>query len=96
MMSFQHGGIMRRAQIQLDERTYAVLRRRAFERGCSFSALVREMLAGSLGRRAPKQRLTLKQFGFIGVGRSRQGRLSPVSERHDEALADAFAKPRRR
>lgn len=86
---------MKRTQIQLDERTYAVLRRRAYERGCSISALVRDALAQSLAAPAPKRPLTLKQFTFIGAGRSRQGKLSPVSERHDEALAEAFAKGRR-
>jgi hypothetical protein len=32
----------------------------------------------------------MKDFTFIGAGRSRQGPLSPVSERHDEALEEAF------
>jgi hypothetical protein len=33
----------------------------------------------------------MKDFTFIGAGRSRQGRLSPVSERHDEALVKSLA-----
>lgn len=82
---------MRRTQIQLDERTYKALRRRAYERGCSISAIVREILTRSLGGRRPQKRLTLKDFPFIGAGRSDQGKLSPVSERHDEALAEALA-----
>lgn len=87
---------MKRTQIQLDERTYETLRRRAFEKGCSFSALVRELLTHSLGTSRTKRRLTIKDFTFIGAGRSRQGRLSPVSERHDEALEEALREERRR
>lgn len=37
----------------------------------------------------------LLRVSHIGAGRSKQGRLAPVSERHDEALADALAKRRR-
>ncbi len=80
---------MRRTQIQLDDRTYEVLRRRAFERGCSISSYVREVLADSLGSAEGEQKPSIEDFSFIGAGRSRQGRLSPVSERHDEALAQA-------
>ncbi len=86
---------MRRTQIQLDERTYAAARRRAYERGCSLSAVVREALAQSLGTSPTKRRRALADFRFVKVGRSRQGRLSPVSERHDEALAAALARDRR-
>jgi hypothetical protein len=71
----------------LDERTYQTLRRQAFQKGCSISSLVRELLALSLGTGRAKQRTSIKDFTFIGAGRSRQRRLSPVSERHDEALA---------
>ncbi len=87
---------MKRTQIQLDEDMYEKLRRRAFERGCSISSLVRELLSDSLGTRRPKRRPTLKDFSFIGAGRSRQGRLSPVSERHDEALEEAVLERVRR
>jgi plasmid stability protein len=81
---------MKRTQIQLDERTYAALRRRAYERGCSISALARELLTEALGTRPAKKRLSLKDFSFVGAGRSEQGELAPVSERHDEALAQAL------
>ena len=87
---------MKRTQIQLDERTYEVLRRRAFEKGCSISSVVRELLANSLGMGKAKQRLSIKDFTFVGAGRSRQGRLLPVSERHDEALKDVLLEKRRR
>ncbi len=87
---------MRRTQIQLDDRTYEVLRRRAFERGCSISSYVREVLAYSLGTAKGKQKPSIKDFSFIGAGRSRQGRLAPVSEHHDEALAEAVSRVHRR
>jgi plasmid stability protein len=87
---------MKRTQIQLDERTYEILRRRAFEQGRSISSYVREVLAYSLGTIKSKQKLSLKDLSFIGAGRSRQGKLSPVSERHDEALAEALLRDHRR
>ena len=83
---------MKRTQIQLDERTYEVLRRRAFEKGCSISSCVREALSISLGISGMKQRRNIKDFRFIGAGRSRQGKFAPVSERHDEALAEILLK----
>lgn len=87
---------MKRTQIQLDERTYEALRRRAFEKGCSISSLVRELLTHSLGVGKAKKRPTIKDFSFIAAGRSRQDRLSPVSERHDEALGEALMEEHRR
>ena len=83
---------MKRTQIQLDERTYEALRRRAFKKGCSVSALIRELLAHAMGAGRAKRRATLKDFTFIGAGRSGQDRISPVSEHHDEALAEALLK----
>lgn len=55
------------------------------------SALVRELLAQSLTGRSRRRRLTVEDFPFIGVGRSRQSPLSPVSERHDEAVAEVLS-----
>lgn len=82
---------MKRIQVQLSERTLRALRRRALARGCSLSALVRALLAQALGTSRAKRRRSMKDFTFIGAGRSRQGRLSPVSERHDEALVKSLA-----
>jgi plasmid stability protein len=90
------GDAMKRTQIQLDDRTYEKLRRRAFEKGCSISSYVREVLASALGTAKAKQKLTIRDFKFVGAGGSRQGGLAPVSERHDEALAEALAKGHRR
>ena len=87
---------MKRTQIQLDERTYELLRRKAFERGCSISAYVREVLAVLLGSAPAPERRSIRDFRFIGAGRSRQERRAPTSERHDEALADGLPEERRR
>lgn len=83
---------MKRTQIQLDEQTFEALRRRAFERGRSMSSVARECLAHSLGTVEAKKPRSIKEFAFIASGRSRQGRLGPVSRRHDEALAETLAK----
>jgi plasmid stability protein len=81
---------MIRTQIQLDEATYQALKRKAFDRGVSMSALLREVLREQLiPARAPR---SLESFHFIGSGQSKQGQLAPVSERHDVALAEDFAR----
>ena len=87
---------MRRTQIQIDEETHAALRRAAYEQGRSMSSLVRDTLSKAFGPARKGRRRTLKQFPFVGAGRSKQGELSPVSERHDEALAEAFLPKKRR
>ena len=80
---------MKRTQIQLDESIYKLARRRAFDEGISMAAVVREALAQYLTTdRTPA--LTIEDLGFVGVGSSDQGDLSPVSERHDEALEEAL------
>ena len=82
---------MRRTQVQLDEAMYQVLRTRAFERGISMAALIRELLREHLGggTTAPRR---LNDFRFIGSGGSSESGLEPISERHDEALAEDFAR----
>ena len=72
---------MKRLQVQLDDELYRRLKEEAHMRGTSMASLIREALKKSLGMR--KRRL--KDFSFIGAGE-----LSPVSERHDEALEEAF------
>jgi hypothetical protein len=86
MMSLGDG--MKRTQVQLDEPTYQLLRKRAFERGISLSALLREVLQQYLAGGASFPRF--EEFSFVGSGRSKQGKLAPVSERHDEALAESL------
>lgn len=80
---------MKRTQIQLDDETYAAVRRKAYEEHRSISSVVRDALREKFGSKG-KRRLTLRSFPFIGAGGTRQGKLSPVSERHDEALAKAL------
>jgi hypothetical protein len=87
---------MKRTQVQIDEETHAALRRAAYEQGRSMSSLVRDTLSQAFGstRKGPPRRR--KHFSFVGSGSSRQRKLSPVSERHDEALAEAFLPKKRR
>ena len=80
---------MKRTQVQLDEPTYELLRKKAFERCASMSAVIRDALEEYLGAAATPPR-QLEDFRFIASGRRRQGKLAPISERHDEALAEDF------
>lgn len=52
------------------------------------SALLREALRQHLAPQGKPFRL--EDFTFIGSGHSDDGDLSPVSERHDEALGEAL------
>ena len=82
---------MRRALVQLDDETYRKLRLRAFRQERSMSSVVRELVAQGLAGGAARIRSTeISQFSSVRAGRSKQGRLAPVSEKHDEALATAF------
>ena len=81
---------VKRTQIQLDEKTYAAVRHKAFALRRSMSAVVRETLAAALKvGRTPAT--VIEDLKFVGAGRSRQPHGRPVSERHDAALAEAFA-----
>ena len=82
---------MKRTQIQLDEPTYDVLRSQAFRRGISMAALIRELLHKQLGLSSTRAR-RLDDLQFIGSGRSAESELDPISEKHDEALAEDFAR----
>ncbi len=84
---------MKRAQIQLDEPTYQALRRRAYDQKKSMASVARALLSDALGVGPPKK-LSMKDFPFVGCGTSDQGSLSPVSERHDEALAAIAHEPK--
>jgi plasmid stability protein len=84
---------MRRTLIQLDEDTYRKLRERAFRQERSLAAVVRELVArGLAGEAGRNRRPRVRQLSSVSAGRSTQGPLSPVSERHDEALGAAFAR----
>ena len=80
---------MRRTQIQLDDHLYELTRQRAFAEGTSMAAVVREAVAQYVA--APAKRPdSLESFSFIGSGRSQPGGPQPLSERHDDALAEDF------
>jgi plasmid stability protein len=84
---------MKRSLIQFDEETYQKLRQRAFQQERSISSLVREIVVKSLdGHAGRAQTRRVSQFLSVAAGRSQQGRLSPISEKHDEALAATFEK----
>jgi hypothetical protein len=81
---------MKRTLIQFDEETYNTLRQRAFDQRRSISSVARELIAKGL-RSSKRKRITrVKHFSFVGAGSSKQGRLAPVSVRHDEALAETY------
>jgi plasmid stability protein len=82
---------MRRTLVQFDEETYRKLRQRAFRQERSIASVVRELVANGLDAPAARVRSTeVSQFSSVRAGRSRQGRLAPISEKHDKALAAAF------
>jgi hypothetical protein len=81
---------MKRAQIQLEEKTFEALRQRAFQEKKSIAGLIRELIDKEMSREGQPKSLSLEDFRFIGAGKSRQGSLKPVSERHDQALEEAF------
>ena len=80
---------MRRTQIQVDEEMHERLREEAHARRTSMAAVVRDILRHHLGLEHSGS--DAPTFSFVGAGRSEQGDLAPVSERHDEALAQTQA-----
>jgi len=83
---------MKRAQIQLEEETFEVLRQRAFQEKKSIAGVIRELIHKEINLPARQKPLSIKDFRFIAAGKSVQGSLEPVSERHDQALEEAFRK----
>jgi len=83
---------MKRAQIQMDEEVYELLRNRAFKEKKSIAGVIREIVRKDISQSDRHRSSSAKDFRFIGAGRSKQGPLKPVSERHDEALAEVFKK----
>ena len=77
---------MKRAQIQLEEEVYELLRHRAFKEKKSIAGVIREIVKKDISQSVRRPYSSVKNFRFIGAGRSKQGPLKPVSERHDEAL----------
>lgn len=83
---------MRRAQIQFQEEVYEILRHRAFLEKKSIAKVIREIVEKDIFQTNHHPSFSIKDFSFIGAGRTKQGLLEPVSERHDEALREAFQK----
>ncbi|HUL37952.1 MAG TPA: hypothetical protein VLW47_09710 [Thermodesulfobacteriota bacterium] len=83
---------MKRAQIQIDEEVYELLRNRAFKEKKSIAGVIREIVRKDIYQPDQHRSSSIKDFTFIGIGRSKQGPLKPVSERHDEALKGVFKK----
>jgi len=93
VLPYRKGGWpVKRTQIQLDEEIYELLRHRAFKEKKSIAGVIREIVKGDISQSDQYRSSSVKDFAFIGAGRSRQGRLRPVSGRHDEALEEAFEK----
>ncbi|MBN1102354.1 MAG: ribbon-helix-helix protein, CopG family [Deltaproteobacteria bacterium] len=83
---------MKRTQVQLDEEDYEVLRRKAFLEKKSISGLIREIVRKEITHGGVRGLSSIKDFRFIGSGRSSQGKLRPASVHHDEALEEAIRK----
>ena len=86
---------MKRTQVQLDDATYDLVRRRAFEDRRSISAVIRETLAAAFATER-KVAVRVGDLGFVGAGRSRQSPGEAVSEHHDDALAAVLSARRGR
>ena len=78
---------MKRTQLQLDDRIYELLRRKAFDENVSIASVFRRALESYLIGRQTK-RPSIESFTFIGSGHSKPDENGPVSERHDDALAE--------
>ncbi len=83
---------MKRAQIQLDEEVYELLRHRAFKEKKSIAGVIREIVKRDISQSDRHRSFSIKDFAFVAAGRSKHGPLKPLSERHDEALEEAFRK----
>ena len=82
---------MIRTQIQLDETTYALAKQRACAENKPLDAIVKDALDQYLMPPA-EQPTGLDGFTFIGSGQSDTDTPHPLSEKHDEALAEDFAR----
>ena len=80
---------MVRIQIQLDETTHALARQKAFAENKSLADVVRDALTRYLTS-SGAQSSEVDRFTFIGSGESLPEGPSPLSERHDDALAEDY------
>ena len=79
---------MVRTRVRPEETIDRLARQRAFVEGIPFTSLVHDALEPYLMRES-RRPLTIEDLGFAGTGCMQQGDSNPVSERHDEALAEA-------
>ncbi len=78
-----------RTQILLERRQYERLKRLAYERGRSLSAIVRELLDTTLGGDTNATEAVREvRLGFVGSGRDIAGK-ADVARRHDDYLYGA-------
>jgi hypothetical protein len=83
---------MKRTQIQLEQNVYELLHRRAFQEKRSIAGVIREIIRKEIISSGRSRFSSIKDFKFIASGKSRQGTLKPVSERHDKALKEVSQK----
>ena len=75
----------------MDETTYTLVKQRAHAENKSLAAVIRDALAQYLTSSNVRTE-GLEGFTFIGAGQLNPKSPSPLSERHDEALAEDFAR----
>lgn len=79
---------MKRTQIQLDEKTWEVLRERAFRERRSIADVVRGMLRVHVKEAVKPSRI--RPFSFIGSGASHGRGRGTIAGRHDDVLGEAL------
>ena len=87
--SCYHDGMIR-AQIQFEPDQYERLRQRAAAEGKSISQVVREGVETVLAA-DPESEKWARFWAVVGSGKDFEGR-TDVAERHDEYLAEIYAK----
>jgi len=92
MYACRYNVYMKRAQIQLDEQMFEILRRRAFQERRSLADFVREALRAHIAPHAKIARRSPASFSFIGSGRSRGKGAGTIAESHDQPFAQAIQK----
>ena len=78
---------MVRTRIRPNETIDRLARQRTFVEDIPFTSLVHDALE-LYPMPESRRPLTIEDLGFSGIGSSQQGDSNPVSERHDEALAE--------
>ena len=76
---------MKRAQIQLDDRTFETLRREAFRGKKSIASIIRAVLDRYVSTGRQKKQISPESFSFIGAGTSTGRGAGHIAENHDVA-----------